>query len=822
MGILLDPEMYAPAASTGAETAPVEKPASVATPPSAPTEGGLSAWAASVALKGIEKVKGGLGAVDALFKKAGGRSAAETERLRAINLAAVEVWEVYNKEGERVENDNATGVLGHVVGFVDYLIRDDGKTIADDRGEKWALERKLVAEIKKTIASGEADTLREALNLIRSYGPASLREPAKRFLGEKGEFGHRKGYPLWELVDFASWPDKDTAVTRDLLERAFELEYDADAVETPFAVYSLVHAVSTDPKVKKEAEEGMKALSGESGFGRAALKFAFSSSPEGAALDVGLMFASAGLGNLAKLGAFAKLEKAGMTGYKAVALAKAAEIGAVTTALWALNAGREALTHDVGKALDPAHLAKSLASTGLMIGFLKVFGAAGEGISKRLGVSKSLVGHGAGLAGMIAATKAGAAMKLHDAPVGGAKESLAHDIFGYVKFALAHKAADRLLGGKLSEISRRFHAETAAVAAKVKIHAAIDDLLATSPRVPDNARETIRNDILAEALRTGRIPDRVADVLPRILEALRAEGSKKTKAVEKAESGVTVALRDEDILTSDTEVLPAAARRAISLPERPISLGPYRKGPSPSAGTFHAARIRLKAIHAKIEKGTLSASDPSVLKEMEKCEMMLEKYGIRPTKGIEAHSLITGWKNRLLDGYEAMLADYGHEKGLALRVSDEKALTDGRAHMKYELVKEGDGSEPVLTLERVIDEKNRSVDLYNIEVSEAHRGAGIGKAIFRDLEPVLMKKHNVAFVRAHFLNPVAKRLFTDGYGVSHIEARLDHLVAWPNGRIDELIPSFDLLGIEYLRFGSDRVDATLKTSETVVARPQGL
>jgi predicted RNA-binding Zn ribbon-like protein len=581
-------------------------------------------------LKGIEKVKSGLKAVESLPKRpATNDDSLKKRRLRAINLAAVEVWEICNREGEKIENDNATGVLGHAVGFVDHLLRDDVKTIHDDRAEKWALERELVAEIKKTIVSGEADRLREALHLIRHDGPDHLREAAKNFLEEKSKHGHSKGSPLWELVDYAARPDKRTETAHDLLERAFELEYDANAVETPFAVYSLVHAVSADPKVRSKAEEGMKALAGESGFGRAAMKFVFSSSPEGAAVDVGLMFLSAGLGNLAKLSALAKLEKAGVTGYKAVVLGKAAEIGAETTALWALNTGKEALTHDVGVALDPEHLAKSLAATGLMIGFLKVFGAAGGEIAKRLGLKKAsgfALGHGSGLAGMIASTKAGEALDLHDAPPGGSNESLVHDVFGYVKFALAHKAVDSFLGGKLSEIGHRLHAKTAVVEAKIKVREAIDDLLATSPRVSDKVRETIRRELLAEALRTGRIPDRVEDVLPRILEALKAPGTKRPLVTEKSESGATIELRDEDIRTSDTEVLPIAARRAVTMAERPISLGAYRKGVPPASKTFHAARVVRDAIHAKIRKGVLGASDPAVRKELEKCEAVLEKY----------------------------------------------------------------------------------------------------------------------------------------------------------------------------------------------------
>jgi len=33
------------------------------------------------------------------------------------------------------------------------------------------------------------------------------------------------------------------------------------------------------------------------------------------------------------------------------------------------------------------------------------------------------------------------------------------------------------------------------------------------------------------------------------------------------------------------------------------------------------------------------------------------------------------------------------------------------------------------------------------------------------------------------------------------------------------VPSFDLLGIEYLRFGSEPIHAALEASETVVVRP---
>src|SRR5262249_24109329 len=151
---------------------------------------------------------------------------------------------------------------------------------------------------------------------------------------------------------------------------------------------------------------------------------------------------------------------AGITGYKAMAIAFAAETVAEGTTLWAMNTAHEAMLHDTSKVFSAEHLAKSYGTNLIMVGGLKLFGGAGQKLSPRVAGSLGLVveggaklstagemlswslSHFMGLSGMIATTQISQALGLAEVPQGGLQESLVRDIFTYVKYGIEQRGLD--------------------------------------------------------------------------------------------------------------------------------------------------------------------------------------------------------------------------------------------------------------------------------------------------------------------------------------------------------------------------------------------
>ncbi len=101
------------------------------------------------------------------------------------------------------------------------------------------------------------------------------------------------------------------------------------------------------------------------------------------AVDVFLMYGSMIVGNLAKLAALSKLEKAGVTGYKAIVSPEPRNRRAMGTTLFAGNLTKEAMVKDPSKVFTPEHMLKSYGATLIMVGGLKAAGALGESLAPR-------------------------------------------------------------------------------------------------------------------------------------------------------------------------------------------------------------------------------------------------------------------------------------------------------------------------------------------------------------------------------------------------------------------------------------------------------
>ncbi len=387
----------------------------------------------------------------------------EKGRMRLVNLSAVEAWELYNKDMERAETDSAKGWMSG--------------TSVSSVTEKWAKERAIAAAVKEKLTAGDADSMEAALKLIAESGEESLKERAKYYLSTESR-ANGTG-PIGDLVAYASGNPPGMAEAQHILAKCFDIEAKKGAVEAAFGMYALIQSASPEPEMKQKAQGNLDALQGKATFGRSVEKFFKMHSSEGLAVDIGLMFVAAGLGNLAKLRMLAKLEQAGVNGYKAVAIASAVGIGTEATVFWAGGTVKEAMLTDPSKVFTPGHLLKGWGSSLIMIGGLKGAGKLAEGLGPRAAKSLGLVkeggqqltfggkaltwtiGHSAGLGGMIASSHVNQGLGLTPKPLGGWKEGLVNEVFGYVQFAVAHKVADGVVKGKMTEVSKIQHTEIA-------------------------------------------------------------------------------------------------------------------------------------------------------------------------------------------------------------------------------------------------------------------------------------------------------------------------------------------------------------------------
>ncbi|KAB2841018.1 hypothetical protein F9K50_04730, partial [bacterium] len=387
----------------------------------------------------------------------------EKGKMRLINLSAVEAWEVYNKDMERAETDSAKGWMSG--------------TSVSSVTDKWAKEHAIAKAVKEKLAAGDADSMEAALKLIAESGEESLKERARYYLSTESR-ANGTG-PIGDLVAYASGQPPSPADAQRILAKSFDNEAQKGAVEGAFAMYALIQAASPEEDMKKKAQGNMDALQGKATFGRSVEKFFKMHSGKGLAVDIGLMFVAAGLGNLAKLRMLAKLEQAGVNGYKAVAIASAVGIGTEATVFWAGGTVKEAMLTDPSKVFTAEHLLKGWGSSLIMIGGLKGFGKLAEGLGPRAAKSLGLVkeggaqltfggkaltwtiGHAGGLGGMIASSHVNQGLGLTPKPLGGWKEGLVNEVFGYVQFAVAHKVADGVVKGKMTEVSKVQHTEIA-------------------------------------------------------------------------------------------------------------------------------------------------------------------------------------------------------------------------------------------------------------------------------------------------------------------------------------------------------------------------
>jgi superfamily II DNA or RNA helicase len=414
----------------------------------------------------------------------------EQNPLQLTNLAALDIWKSYIEEGEKSDNDAAQGYWSQFKEAIETSFSGRGRTERDDSTRGWANERALIGEVEKLLKDGTALTIHAALYLIETgtvplpeKGAAHIRERARAYLSYDK---HSDPGLITRLIRYTKETAPDSAHAKSLLDETFEnLEAKDSAVQTAFAIYSLVNHLSPEAEIQQETQGHLNALQGHSSFKRAAEKFLYSLSPTDVAVNVGLMFVSGGLGNLAKLLTLRKFGQVGVTGFKAIAGATAAGFATETASLGTFNNLQQILTHDPSK-MTTKDIADNYKKAASMIGFTKLFGniggiaapnlAKGFGMATQEGLTlggKAFacgVGHTAGLSGMIASSRFNQMQGWQQAPVGGENEALMNDLLSYAEFSaaqgLAHSAVDAVTQGKLSAFQQRQHQEITERSAK--------------------------------------------------------------------------------------------------------------------------------------------------------------------------------------------------------------------------------------------------------------------------------------------------------------------------------------------------------------------
>lgn len=446
------------------------------------------------------------------------------DKTRMTNLAVLEAWKAYNREGQAADWNASTGALGLMQGLFEstdqpwyatwgealnetynpfYQAKPAGRKFVPDSAEifherhfeHWENEKSLVAEVERQLLAGEALTIREALEQIKAGDNQDWATAAGFYLDPASTAIEGEIRPY--LVQLGDETPPSESLSRSLLSEAWDYHARHGFAESPLKIYALLQNLSDDPELLRNAADQQyeveAALGGEATMAYSAQKLVHNLNPKFVG-EAGVLFLAGGVGNLARLGALARLEAFGITGYKATAIAFGAEVLAEGSTLWAINTGRAAAFNNVEQVFKPDHLAKSYGADLLMIGGLKGFGRASRALSPRLAYGLGLVAqdgiqlstkgrifaaglsHLSGMTGMVATSKVNQWLGLRQAPLGGWMESLVNDIFMYWEFALAHKVADTLTLGKMSKVQNRMHSEAAVTEARLHAKAFTDRL----------------------------------------------------------------------------------------------------------------------------------------------------------------------------------------------------------------------------------------------------------------------------------------------------------------------------------------------------------
>ncbi|MCE9624421.1 MAG: hypothetical protein K8R69_03045 [Deltaproteobacteria bacterium] len=393
----------------------------------------------------------------------------KSDEIRGRSLKALYAWEVFIEEGQEKALDEAHGMGGVASGMITKLV--EGKTSDDFVYEKIRIEKDLISAVRKQLLSGKEKTIDDALLNIED---PRLKPRAHELLAQRRIGADDGSHVIAHMIRYVSDSKLDVGNGEDLLRDADQCEA-RFGVKTAYAMYSLLRETAASDHLKNTSAEKMNGLEQGKGVGARLWDMIRTTSLDEVAYEVLVMKGCQTLGALAKLATLTKLSEAGITGYKATALAFGAEALAEGGAFGTMQLAQEAANHDVEKSLTTEHILKVYASNLIMIGGLKQFGnlsakyapraaralemvkGGGEELSKGGEILVGSMNHVAGFGGMVATNQLNQKLGLSETPEGGFLESLAHDAFSYLKYGIAQKGLGGLMGPELEAKSQEIH-----------------------------------------------------------------------------------------------------------------------------------------------------------------------------------------------------------------------------------------------------------------------------------------------------------------------------------------------------------------------------
>ncbi|MFO1518927.1 MAG: SUMF1/EgtB/PvdO family nonheme iron enzyme [bacterium] len=323
------------------------------------------------------------------------------------------VWQTYLQETETKEAAIESNWVDRGVEGIQEIF--SGRSPREVRLENSRREHALFAAVKLRIESGQTSSLKQALESLSTDGEPEIRERAQFYLNPQSP------KTLSKLVVSRLMSPDET-----FLRETFQtIESHAECPATALGIYQLFASL---PAYREKAEEHLNAFRGKAGLGRSIEKAVYGINPLRVGFDILLMWASAGVGNLAKAAYLARYAPAARTTAQVGLAAFAVESGAETATLGTLNAGRALVTQDPKK----VDVAKIYSRAATMVPITKGFGKLGQAFLP----SSAMVHHGAGFSGMVTSTQVYEGVTGEEYP-GGFNEALAHDIIGYFSFAAA-------------------------------------------------------------------------------------------------------------------------------------------------------------------------------------------------------------------------------------------------------------------------------------------------------------------------------------------------------------------------------------------------
>lgn len=397
----------------------------------------------------------------------------QEDRLRLANLQALQVWAADAAETEAVNLNAAKGLIGKTKEA--WSILWGSETNMDDLAKRARHEQDLIEKVQGMILEGRALTVKEALMAIRDNEDPEFAARAKEILNSMTNPRQVEGRLLAQTLDYASEFPPDSKRGTKLLNDAQEFALRELRDVKSSAIFSLIKSIDPDSSLREEAARVLKNVHHDKGIVDYTVALVKGTSLTQLVLELGIFKVAGLLGQGSKIKALSALGKMGIQGRRAIALATTAEVGSEASALWALNTGYAALGNDTDQVLDPKNMAMGYGATLLMIGGLKgsirvgqVYGPRGAralGLVTKDGAELSrggkfftwATGHAAGLGGMVATTQLNQLVGLAKTPEGGFAESLVHDVYTYIKYAVAQRVVGFAFQGRLAGEKQRHH-----------------------------------------------------------------------------------------------------------------------------------------------------------------------------------------------------------------------------------------------------------------------------------------------------------------------------------------------------------------------------